>query len=161
MIHSQIKWASVQAKQAVFAFPVAAVKQLNICWAQTTLNSLHTMSTKQWGALSLTMNVRGQTSRETQSMRSVVALGISRGRRTSNILDVLISYMNNFTKHFCKTVWSCSVCLRHDDDNIKWGWVGKVLWGSILPEQWSLLSKFPESCMEFGCVALFQGESEG
>lgn len=56
-------------------------------------------------------------SRKTQSMKFAVALGISRGRRISNILDVLISYVNNFTKHFCKTVWNCSVCLRHDDDN--------------------------------------------
>lgn len=75
------------------------------------------------------------------TVKFAVALGISRGSRISNILDLLISHMNTFTKHFCQTVWSCCICLRHDDDNIKWGWVGKVLWGSVLSMQCSLLSK--------------------
>lgn len=131
----------VQEKQAVFTFTLFAVKQLNVYWANITLNSLQTVSTQQWRALSLTSNVQVQMNSKIQSMKFAVASGISRGRRISNILDLLISHVNSFTKPFCQTVWSWCICLCHDDDNIKWGWVGKVLWGSILSMQCSLLSK--------------------
>ena len=47
-----------------------------------------------------------------------VAFGISRRGGDFNGLDLPVSFIRNFTKHFCSTIWSYSSNrLSHDDDD--------------------------------------------
>lgn len=132
----------------------AVVKPLIVCWAHITLNPLRTVSTQWWRVMSPTSNVKVQMKSKTRVHKIWGCFWHFHKRQDFNMLCLLISYINNYTKCFCRTAWSCS---SGSWWGIKWGLGGKALWGSMLSRLWILLSDTIESLMEFSWVMAFHG----
>lgn len=100
----------------------AVVKPLNVCWAHITLNPLQTVSTQWWRVMSPTSNVKVQMKSKTRVHKIWGCFWHFHKRQDFNMLCLLISYISNFTKCFCRTAWSCS---SGSWWGIKWGLGGK------------------------------------